>query len=159
MPPPRRNRARRDPSRRHCGVFPWIATVDAFQHWIYTHPEPHARRTAAAWLDLMDRFGGDVDWSGHEEARAHLVAPAASHFPPPVLLHRIRHRATRRVAGLGQFKARQGEGAGRLQKSAGAGRFAVRCRNCLPPAGCRFEFSAKTIQPLTKLLREELGKL
>jgi len=25
--------------------------------------------------------------------------------------------------------------------------------------GCRFEFSAKTIQPLTKLLREELEKL
>jgi hypothetical protein len=27
-----------------------------------------------------------------------------------------------------------------------------------PTAGCRFEFSAKTIQPLTKLLREELEK-
>jgi hypothetical protein len=26
-------------------------------------------------------------------------------------------------------------------------------------AGCRFEFSAKTIQPLTQLLREELEKL
>jgi hypothetical protein len=25
--------------------------------------------------------------------------------------------------------------------------------------GCRFEFSAKTIQPLTKLLREKLEKL
>ena len=26
-------------------------------------------------------------------------------------------------------------------------------------AGCKFEFGAKTIQPLTKLLREELEKL
>jgi hypothetical protein len=26
-------------------------------------------------------------------------------------------------------------------------------------AGCQFESSAKTIQPLTKLLQEELGKL
>jgi hypothetical protein len=26
-------------------------------------------------------------------------------------------------------------------------------------AGCRFEFSSRTIEPLTKLLREELGKL
>jgi hypothetical protein len=26
-------------------------------------------------------------------------------------------------------------------------------------AGCQFEFSAKAIQPLTKLLREELEKL
>jgi hypothetical protein len=31
--------------------------------------------------------------------------------------------------------------------------------NALPAAGCRFELSAKTIQPLTKLLREELEKL
>ncbi len=54
------------------GIFPWIATVDAFQHWIYTHPKhTHAER-AAAWLELMDRFGGDVDWSGHEEVRTRL---------------------------------------------------------------------------------------
>jgi hypothetical protein len=32
-------------------------------------------------------------------------------------------------------------------------------RDACPTAGCRFEFSAKTIQPLTKLLREELEKL
>jgi hypothetical protein len=28
--------------------------------------------------------------------------------------------------------------------------------NALPAAGCRFEFSAKTIQPFMKLLREKL---
>ena len=25
-----------------------------------------------AWVDLMDRFGGDVDWTGYEEARTNL---------------------------------------------------------------------------------------
>jgi hypothetical protein len=29
-------------------------------------------------------------------------------------------------------------------------------RDACPTAGCKFEFSAKTIQPLMKLLREEL---
>ena len=28
-----------------------------------------------------------------------------------------------------------------------------------PAAGCQFEFSAKTIQPIAKMLREELEKL
>jgi hypothetical protein len=32
-------------------------------------------------------------------------------------------------------------------------------RDACPAAGCQSEFSAKTIQPLTKLLREELEKL
>jgi hypothetical protein len=31
--------------------------------------------------------------------------------------------------------------------------------NAPPAAGCRFEFSAMAVQPLTKLLREELEKL
>ena len=118
------NRARRVHFEGIVGVFPWIATVDAFQHWIYTHPNHTRAERAAAWLELMDRFGGDVDWSGLRGRAGAFVAPAASHFPASVLLHRIRHRATRRVAGLGKFKARQGEGVERLQKIAGAGRLA-----------------------------------
>ena len=32
------SRARRDHLEGIIDIFPWIATVDAFQHWIYTHP-------------------------------------------------------------------------------------------------------------------------
>ena len=66
------NRARRVHLEGIIGIFPWIATVDAFQHWIYTHPGHSRAERAAAWLELMDRFGGDVDWSGYEAARANL---------------------------------------------------------------------------------------
>ena len=118
------SRARRVHLEGVVGVFPWIATVDAFQHWIYTHPEHTRDERTTAWLELMDRFGGDVDWSGYETARANLWHRQLHIFIAPVLLHRIRHRATRRVAGLGQFQARQGEGAGRLQEIPRAGRFA-----------------------------------
>ncbi len=52
-------------------ILPWIATVDAFQHWIYTHPDHTRADRKAAWRALLDRFGGIVDWSGHEEARDH----------------------------------------------------------------------------------------
>ena len=97
-------RARRVHLEGIVGVFPWIATVDAFQHWIYTHPDHTRAERAAAWLGLMDRFGGDVDWSGYEVRAGQSLAPATAHFHPPVLLHRIRHRAIGRVAGLGQFK-------------------------------------------------------
>jgi oligoendopeptidase F len=52
-------------------ILPWIATVDAFQHWIYTHPDHGRDEREAAWGSLLDRFGGLVDWSGYEEARDH----------------------------------------------------------------------------------------
>ena len=52
-------------------ILPWIATVDAFQHWIYNHPDHTRDDRKAAWKSLLDRFGGLVDWSGYEEARDH----------------------------------------------------------------------------------------
>ena len=97
-------RARRDHLEGIIEIFPWIATVDAFQHWIYSHPGHTRDERKAAWLELMDRFGGEVDWSGYEEARGESVASPTPHFPLSVLLHRIWHRPTRRVAGLGQFE-------------------------------------------------------
>src|SRR5207249_716742 len=51
--------------------MPWIATVDAFQHWVYTHPDHTRAERREAWIGLLDRFGGIEDWSGCEEARAH----------------------------------------------------------------------------------------
>jgi oligoendopeptidase F len=45
--------------------FPHCATVDAFQHWIYTDPEGgDADMRDAAWLDLRRRFERGVDYSG-----------------------------------------------------------------------------------------------
>src|SRR5208282_2236105 len=66
------NRARRTHLEGIIGFFPWMATVDGFQHWVYTHPGHSRAERAAAWLELMDRFGGEVDWTGYETARAHL---------------------------------------------------------------------------------------
>ncbi len=51
-------------------ILPWVATIDAFQHWIYAHEHTPAQRTEF-WLSLDERFGATVDWSGLEEYRAH----------------------------------------------------------------------------------------
>jgi oligoendopeptidase F len=51
-------------------LLPWVATIDAFQHWIYTTAHtPDKRREK--WLELDARFGPNVDWSGLEEFRGH----------------------------------------------------------------------------------------
>jgi oligoendopeptidase F len=45
--------------------FPHCATVDAFQHWVYTDPAGgNADARDAAWLDLRQRFERGVDYSG-----------------------------------------------------------------------------------------------
>jgi len=50
--------------------WPYMAVVDAFQHWIYEH---HAAASDPArcdtkWLELWQRFMPGVDWSGLEDS-------------------------------------------------------------------------------------------
>ncbi len=49
--------------------WPYMAVVDAFQHWVYEH---HAEASDpencdAKWTELWERFMPGVDWSGLEE--------------------------------------------------------------------------------------------
>ena len=47
-----------------------VASVDAFQHWIYTDPAgADAAARDAAWLRIRSRFDQGVDWSGLEQER------------------------------------------------------------------------------------------
>lgn len=50
-------------------VLPWIATIDAFQHWVYTNPAHTRDERAAYWRSLTDRFGPAVSYAGLEKYR------------------------------------------------------------------------------------------
>ena len=51
-------------------TLPHIASVDAFQSWVYTSGEGHdAAARDAAWLRIRARFETGVDWSGLEAER------------------------------------------------------------------------------------------
>jgi oligoendopeptidase F len=62
-------RARREHLGEVVRLLPWIATIDAFQHWIYTHPGHTRAQRTAQWLELDRRFGPAVSWEGLEEVR------------------------------------------------------------------------------------------
>lgn len=51
--------------------LPYMAVVDGFQHWVYTHPDEAADAAAcdATWNALWHRFMPGVDWSGYQAAR------------------------------------------------------------------------------------------
>ena len=50
-------------------ILAWIATIDAFQHWIYTNPTHSRTERHDKWLELGNRFGSILDWSGFEDWR------------------------------------------------------------------------------------------
>ena len=59
-------KAKRDQLEGTLSFLPWCMSVDAFQHWVYTHPEHDVDQRRAAFLDIYNRFFPDVDWSGVE---------------------------------------------------------------------------------------------
>jgi oligoendopeptidase F len=156
--PAEAKRARRTHLEGIIGVLAWIATVDAFQHWIYTHPGHSRADRAAAWNALLDRFAGDVDWTGYEEARSHLWHRQLHIFLYP--FYYIEYG----IAQLGALQVwanskRDPAKALRDYKAALALGGSRPLPELFSAAGCKFQFDAATIRPLMQLLQQELQKL
>jgi oligoendopeptidase F len=49
--------------------WPYMAVVDAFQHWAYTHPERASQPDCCdeKWTELWQRFLPGVDWAGMDD--------------------------------------------------------------------------------------------
>ena len=62
-------RARRTHLEGVVFLLPWIATIDSFQHWIYANPGHSREERAEVWLSIRDKFGSDMNWTGHTDFR------------------------------------------------------------------------------------------
>lgn len=63
-------RAKEQQLERVITIFPWIATVDKFQHWVYENPDHTEEQRAVKWVEILDEFTSPVlDFSGLEEFR------------------------------------------------------------------------------------------
>lgn len=77
------NKAKRDQLEGTLAFLPWCMTVDAFQHWVYLHPEHSAEERGAAFVELSKRFNPDIDYSGLEEFRSIGWMPQLHIFEVP----------------------------------------------------------------------------
>jgi oligoendopeptidase F len=63
-------RAKEQQLERVITIFPWIATIDKFQHWIYEHSEHTLEERADRWMEILNEFSSPViDFSGLDEYR------------------------------------------------------------------------------------------
>jgi oligoendopeptidase F len=63
-------RAKEQQLERVITIFPWIATIDKFQHWAYENPEHTDEERGNMWLNILDEFSSPViNFDGLEEYR------------------------------------------------------------------------------------------
>jgi oligoendopeptidase F len=138
--------------------LPWIATVDSFQQWIYTHPGHTRAERKAEWLRLLDRFQSKLDWSGLEAYRETSWQKQLHLFHAP--FYYIEY-------GIAQLGALQlwVKSLQDTHRAIAQYRAALRLggTRTLPElfsaAGIVFDFSEKTLRPLMDAIGEELGRL
>jgi oligoendopeptidase F len=148
-------RARRKMIEGIINILPWIAIIDSFQHWLYTNPGHSPAERTSHWLALLNRFMPDIDWTGYESARA-------SHWQRQLhLFHVPFYYVEYGIAQLGALqlwlKAQHDpHGALRGYRSALELAGAKPLPELFAAAGIVFDFSAKTVGPLTAALVREL---
>jgi oligoendopeptidase F len=151
-------RARREHLEGVLHLLPWVAIVDAFQHWLYANPGHSRAERAGKWMELVERFGGIEDWSGCEEARRFFWQRQLHFFEVP--FYYIEY-------GIAQLGALQLWQLARRDRSAAlAGYYAGLALGGSRPlpelfaaAGLRFDFSSAMLGSLVEDLRGELGRL
>jgi oligoendopeptidase F len=140
-------------------ALPHIASVDAFQRWIYTSGEGHDRDARdAAWLRIRARFEQGVDWSGLERERTARWYRQLHIFELP--FYYIEYG----IAQLGALQVWHRS----LSDPAGAlagYKAALRLGGTRPlpelyaAAGARLVFDAEGMRPLIGLVEETLASL
>jgi oligoendopeptidase F len=151
-------RSRREHLEGIAFILPWVATIDAFQQWLYAHPGHTRDERRDAWVETLGHFdGGIVDWTGLDDERGWLWHRQLHIFEVP--FYYIEYG----IAQLGALqlwtKARNDP----AEALAGYKRaLALGGSRPLPElfeaAGLTFDFSEKTIAPLVKAVEEEWEK-
>jgi oligoendopeptidase F len=54
-------------------IFPWIATIDKFQHWVYENPNHNLEERTANWFRIYNEFNSKTtDWSGLDQYQKNI---------------------------------------------------------------------------------------
>ncbi|MBP6312685.1 MAG: M3 family oligoendopeptidase [Flavobacteriales bacterium] len=152
-------RAKRDQLERVLSILPWVATVDAFQHQIYTHPEWSISERSKAWVEIHQRFGGDVvDWSGLEKIQATLWHKQLHIFEVP--FYYIEY-AIAQLGAIGVWRNYKKNPAEALRMYTEALKLGY--TRTLPEiyakAGISFDLSVTNVRELISFVKEELDRI
>ncbi len=156
-------RSRRNTLEDAIMILPWVAIIDSFQHWVYTHPGHTRQERVDAWLAVHNRFDGAMpngipDWTGLEGAQAYRWQAQLHLYTVPfyyieygfaetgALQVWVHSRADHRAAVERYWQALALGGSKPLPQLFAA-------------AGATFRFDAGTLKPLVDAVAEELATL
>lgn len=153
------NRAKRHQLERVITIFPWIATIDKFQHWVYENPNHSLDERKENWLAILNEFSSSViDYSGLESFRGYNWQRQLHLFEVP--FYYIEYGIAQ-LGAIGMWKQYRENPKKALENYQYA--LSLGGTKTLPElyaaAGISFDFSPETISELMIFVKNELDKL
>jgi oligoendopeptidase F len=149
-------RAKEHQLERTITIFPWIAVVDKFQHWVYEHPQHSLEERKNRWFEILQTFSDDViDYSGLEEYRENAWQRQLHLFEVP--LYYIEYGIAQ-LGAIGMWMQYKKDPEKALDNYMNA--LSLGGTKTLPQlynaAGLKFDFSPGNIKTLMDFVKEEM---
>ena len=137
-------------------IFPWIATVDKFQHWIYENPAHSLEEMTAKWNEVLNEFSDNViDYSGLENYRSNLWQKQLHLFEVP--FYYIEYGIAQ-LGAIGLWMQFKKDKEGAMDNYCNA--LGLGATKTLPQlfetAGLNFDFSPAQIKVLMEFVKSEM---
>jgi len=152
-------RAKRHQLERVITIFPWIATIDSFQHWVYENPNHTPEERTTEWTRILTLYSSSaIDFSGLDEFREISWQRQLHLFEVP--FYYIEYGIAQ-LGAIGMWKQYKENPAAAIENYTKA--LSKGGTQTLPElyktAGLSFDFSSEKIRELMDLVRSELQKL
>ena len=152
-------RAKEHQLERVITIFPWIAIIDKFQHWVYENPTHTNEQRTKEWSAILAEFQDDViDYSGLENYRSNAWQRQLHLFEVPFYYIEYGIAQLGAIGMWMQFKQNQ-----QLALDNYCTALSLGGTQTLPDlyktAGLQFDFSPAQIKGLMEFVKEEMNNL
>jgi oligoendopeptidase F len=152
-------RAKREHLEDILETLPWVATIDAFQHWIYEHPEHSPDERRQIWNTIADRFSDSVtDWKGLETAKDFLWQKQLHLYEVPFYYIEYGMAQLGAIAIWKNYKEDKQKGLRGYMNALKLG-YTESIPEVYAAANVRFDFSRNYIRDLMRFVQDELAKV
>ncbi len=139
--------------------LPWIAAIDKFQHFLYTHPNHTVAEREQAWLEIENRFGCKaVDYSGYDEIRANKWQRQLHIFETPLYYIEYGFAQLGAISIWKRFTEKPEQAIADYKKALKLG-YSRSIPEIYETAGIKFCFTPDYIAELMNFVRAEMQKL
>ena len=153
------NRAKEQQLERVITIFPWIATIDKFQHWVYENPAHTHDQRAEKWLEILEEFSSPViDFSGLEAYRLYAWQRQLHLFEVPFYYIEYGIAQLGAIGLWQQYKKDPAQAINNYIKALDLGGTRP-LPELFQAAGLEFDFSPAHISGLMSFVKQELDQI